>query len=171
MDPRRFDAIVRSFGNRFSRRAAFALAGSGLGLIHSTAESEAQGACRVVGKPCRHPDQCCTPICKKRTCRCPDGRKACGGLCCGDTEACKHGRCCTLTGEICPVDPANCCSGGCSGAHNHCCIIKGACQADVDCCFANQACRSGACCFLAGAVCGAGERCCSGVCNSAGLCA
>jgi hypothetical protein len=174
MDASAFDRLARSLVTLTSRRhAASALLAAGFGF--ALRSQPVAGACRVVGKPCRHPEQCCTAICKHRTCRCPDGRKACGGLCCSGTQRCRNGRCCTVTGAICPAQPTDCCSfkagtGGCSGAHNHCCIFKGACTATTECCFANQACQGGVCCFLAGADCGAGERCCSGVCNSSGSC-
>ena len=173
MDADRFDQLVVTLTHTRTRRSILAILGAV--SITGLAARDVAGACRVVGQRCRRPGHCCTSICTRGTCRCPDGRKACRGLCCNSTQGCRDGRCCTVTGAICPANPTDCCSamagtGGCSGAHDHCCVFKGACTTTTECCFSNQRCKGGVCCFVAGTICGSTQRCCSGVCDSTGHC-
>jgi hypothetical protein len=76
MDPTRFDHLAIAVGQRSTRRTALGLL-AGLGLTGLVRE-EADAVCVETGKKCTkaHAAFCCSGICKKRRCRCPQ-RQCC----------------------------------------------------------------------------------------------
>ena len=81
MDPTRFDRLAIIVGQRTSRRTALgALAALGLtGLL----SEEAAAVCASPGDKCTRADAatCCSGICRKKRCRCPQRLCCqCGGL-------------------------------------------------------------------------------------------
>ena len=75
MDPTRFDALTRALtGAAPTRRRLLAgLAGGALGALATALGFTEAGAthyeCRHVGKPCTKAGQCCSGLCKRKTCR------------------------------------------------------------------------------------------------------
>jgi hypothetical protein len=105
MDPTRFDRFAIAVGQRTTRRTAFGLLAA-LGLTGFVRE-EAGAVCASPGTTCTRADAalCCSGVCKKKRCRCPQ-RRCCE--CDGNLVPCAYvknhdactERCRKLTGSI-----------------------------------------------------------------------
>lgn len=167
MDGHRFDALVRSFaGRRTRRRVLGGLVGSALGAIGlggalAAARRGPDRACRKTVE-CVDGARCLADARGRLTCRCNAGLKACGercipaAACCGDKECaglttpcargvCGEGQCQAIpfkNGRTCPTGV--CCNGGCVACCNgvgNC----GPCQAATDCPGQDAECRKRSC--------------------------
>ena len=100
MDERRLDAAARALARVGSRRAALRLAaGGGLAAVLTRlGRREATAACRKNGKQCSRGGQCCSGVCKRRTCRSAPGQGTCttaSDVCAGTNFGCKEGQPCS----------------------------------------------------------------------------
>jgi hypothetical protein len=136
MDADRLDSLARSLSSSSSRRDALRLfAGSALATLAAglgVAETEANHfGCLHWKERCSSGDECCSGICKRKTCRAPNKGRCrlshnfCAG---GNDKRCKPGCVCNNTTGNAPH---------CGGAA-FCPAVE--CQRDADCGLLGAAC-------------------------------
>ena len=100
MDDRGVDGAARTLARVGSRRAALRLAAGGAlaALPARVGRDDAAAACRKNGRECSRGGQCCSGVCKRRTCRAAPGQGICtiaSDNCAGTDRGCKEGQPCS----------------------------------------------------------------------------
>lgn len=101
MDAQGVERLSRQIAQAPSRRAVLGAVGAGLGAAllgrqvaaANDVSDEAFGLCRLPGKPCQQPEQCCAGRCKDGVCGCRKrgGQTLISAICCSGKR--KKGKC------------------------------------------------------------------------------